>query len=190
MIDLLIDNAVLVLVALALVAGALATWWWNTRKRWALFATFATLAVAAGVILLQQFVVTDTGQMQLNVAHIRDAVNGGKYDEALRYFDDKVKITATSGMVLDLDKDKILKMATRTRDHYAVKQIQTGSVEVLELNKPHAKIRFLVGDADETYKRGYCIMDCEYKQGKWLVTTMTVEAMIGGSKMPVLLPVQ
>jgi hypothetical protein len=183
-----IDEQVTVLAALALITGTLGAVWWNTRKKWALIGTAATAALMVVVFVLSLVVETDSGKLRHNVVLIRDAVNGGKYEEALKFFDDKVKIKSTAG-TLELSKDKILTMATRTKDNYQVKQIETGTVHVDELNRPHAKIRFQVGDADDGTKRGWCLMDCEYKQGKWVVTTMTVEALIGGQAMPVLLPV-
>jgi hypothetical protein len=188
MIDWIVDNCFEVLAALACCTVVLCAAWWNTRHKLPAIGAVVSLALMIVVAVLSVVVVTDRAKLQQNVASIRDAVNGGKYDTALDFFDDKVKITAMSG-TLQMSKDQILKMANRTKDSYQVKQIETGKVYVDELNKPHAKIRFQVADADDTVKRGWCIMDCEYKQGKWVVTTMTVEALIGGKTMPVLLPV-
>jgi hypothetical protein len=184
-----VDESATILIILALAAGALGAVWWNTRQRWSLIATAASVLLMVVVFVLSLVVVTDSALLKQNVVLIRDAVNGGKYEEALKFFDDTVKIKSTAG-VIDMSKDKILTMATRTRDSYQVKQIETGTVHVDELKGLHAKIRFQVGDADDGLKRGRCLMDCEYKQGKWVVTTMTVEALIGGQRMPVLLPVQ
>jgi hypothetical protein len=188
MIDAIVDYNIEVLAALAGCAALLGAAWWNTRHKLPLVGAFVSLALMVVVVVLSLVVVTDSAKLQQNVASIRDAVNGGKYDTALDFFDDKVKITAMSG-TLQMSKDQILKMANRTKDSYQVKQIETGKVYVDELHKPRAKIRFQVADADDSAKRGWCIMDCEYKQGKWVVTTMTVEALIGGKTMPVLLPV-
>jgi hypothetical protein len=184
----IVDNYIETLIILGAVAATLGVIWWNTRKTWALSGVGITAALMVLVFALPYMVVTDVGQLKLNVAEIRDAVNEGKLDVALRYFDDNVKITTQQGK-LDLSKDQILTMANRTKASYDVKQIQTGKVYVDELSRPRAKIRFQVGDADDTIKRGWCMMDCELKNGKWLVTTMTVEALIGGQQMPVLLPV-
>jgi hypothetical protein len=188
MIDWIVDNSIEVLAALACSTAIFCAVWWNTRYKGSLIGAGVSLALLVVVAVLSALVVTDTAKLKQNVVSIRDAVNGGKYDTALNFFDDNVKITSMLG-TQNMSKDLILKMANRTKDSYQVKQIETGKVYVDELNKPHAKIRFQVGDADDTVKRGWCIMDCEYKQGKWVVTTMTVEALIGGKPMPVLLPV-
>jgi hypothetical protein len=181
----IVDESTSILIVLALVAGILGAVWWNTRKRWSLIGTVVTAVLMVAVIVLCFVVVTDTAQLKSNVVHIRDAVNDGNFSEALLYFDDKVKVTGmTSTRVLS--KEQILAMANLTKGSYQVKQIQTGTVDV-ELKRPHAKLRFVVGDADDTIKRGQCIMDCEFKQGKWVVTTISVETLVGGKGMPVLL---
>jgi hypothetical protein len=186
MIDWMVDYSVEVVAALVCCAAILAAVWWNTRHKLPLIGAGVSLALMALVIVLSLVVVTDSAKLKRNVASIRDAVNGRKFDDALNFFDDKVKITGMSG-TMDLSKDQILKMANRTKDNYQVKQIDTGKVDVEELDRTHAKISFMVWDADDVVKRGLCKMRCELKQGKWVVTTMSVEAPIGGRPMPVLL---
>ena len=186
MIDWIVDNCFEVLAALACCTVVLCAAWWNTRHKLPAIGAVVSLALMIVVAVLSVVVVTDRAKLQQNVASIRDAVNGGKYDTALDFFDDKVKITGMSG-TMDLSKDQILKMANRTKDNYQVKQIDTGKVDVEELDRTHAKISFMVWDADDVVKRGLCKMRCELKQGKWVVTTMSVEAPIGGRPMPVLL---
>jgi hypothetical protein len=186
MIDWIVDYNLEVLVALACCAAVLAAVWWNTRHKLPLIGAGVSLALMVVVIVLSLVVVTDSAKLRQNVASIRDAVNGRKFDDALNFFDDKVKITGMSG-TMELSKDQILKMANRTKDNYQVKQIDTGKVDVDELDRTHAKISFMVWDADDVVKRGRCKMSCELKQGKWVVTTMSVEAPIGGQAMPVLL---
>jgi hypothetical protein len=188
------DSWLAIVMALALLAALLGTVWWHTRNKRYLVGTVAALALMPIVWIVSLLVVTDSMQLETNVAEIRDAVNAGNYNQALKYFDDTVTITATMGLggavlTQPLTKDKILAMANRSKDAYQVKQITTGRVYIDELSRPRAKIRFLVADADDFTKRGWCTMDCQWKGGKWVVTTMTVVAVIGGRTMPVLLPV-
>jgi hypothetical protein len=182
----IVDNQITALIFLAIIAAAFGAMWWNTRKTQWLISALATCGLTLAVVVLNLLVETDSQRLARNIEQIRDLVNNRKYDEALNYFDDKVNITTAiySGPAT---RRQILDAAKATKEKHSVQKIDTGKVDIDELKPPHAKISFVVWDADEPGKRGRCIMDCELKEGKWLVTSMSVEAIIGGSKMPVLL---
>src|ERR1700730_16794064 len=97
MIDWIVDYNIEVVAALLCCAAILAAVWWNTRHRLPLIGAGVSLALMALAIVLSFVVVTDSAKLKQNVASIRDAVNGRKFDDALNFFDDKVKITGMSG---------------------------------------------------------------------------------------------
>src|SRR2546428_6870710 len=106
------------------------------------------------LFVLSLVIVTDRKQLARNVDSMRDALNAGKFDEALKFFDDKVTITAlASGSSVGTtvyEKSKLVPLAKQNQQYYKVKKISTGTVAVNELSRPHAKIRFLIIDADDT----------------------------------------
>jgi hypothetical protein len=188
MIDPLLDNVFWVLIFLGMLAAGLAVAWWNTRKRSWLVAIGGVVAVMALLFVLSRVIVTDRMQLSNNVDGMRSAINAGKLDEAVLFFDDKVvvKTTATPNGK-EISREALLHLAKTTMSGYQVKKIITGPVHVDALKRPDAEIRFAVRN-EEGDKTGWCTMKCKYKDGKWRVTYMTVESLIGGQTAPVLFP--
>jgi hypothetical protein len=180
----IVDNQLWVLVLLALVGLGFGWMWWLTRdKRW-LIGDGVAAALAAGVVVLALFVVTDRMQLERNVDAIRDAVNAGKFDEALKHFEDQVEVeTATK-------KEKVPKVlmaevARRNKDKYGVQHVFTSAFDVDEISRPNAAVRFVIITDNE--QRGWCKMRFRLSpEGQWRVTGFTVESYIGGQVAPVL----
>lgn len=186
MLDPLLDNVFWALIFLGILGAGLAVAWWNTRKRSWLIAIGGVVAAMALLLVLSRVIVTDSMQLSNNVDGMRSALNAGKLDEALQYFDDRIEVKTTAG-TKEVSRDALLQLARSTMSGYQVKKVITGPVHVDALKRPDAEIRFAVRNEDGD-KSGWCTMKCKYKDGKWRVTYMTVESLIGGQTAPVLFP--
>ena len=182
----IVDHIDWVLIFLGLVAAALAVAWWNTRRRPYLIGAAAMVGLMLVCYVASLFIVTDAMQLSRNVDGIRDAINAGKPEEAMQFFENKVIVKTASGPQ-EYSKDSLVKLARLNMQHYAVKKVFTRRVQVEELHRPKATVRFAVSN-EEGDKTGWCVMKFHHADGKWRVEEFTVESFVGGQTAPVLFP--
>src|SRR2546429_5929463 len=136
-----------VAVFLGVAGAALRRRWVKPRKRPFLIAASAVVALMLLCFVLSFFVVTDAMQLSRNVDGIRDAINAGKPEEAMQFFENKVIVKTASGPQ-EYSKDSLVKVARLNMQHYAVKKVFPRRVQVEELNRPKATVRFAVSNEE------------------------------------------
>src|SRR5437899_3458585 len=151
----IVDHIDWVLIFLGLVAAALAVAWWNTRRRPYLIGAAAMVGLMLVCYVASLFIVTDAMQLSRNVDGIRDAINAGKPEEAMQFFEDKVLVKTSSGP-REVTRDDLVKFARDNMQHYGVKKVLTGRVRVEEMQRPKAVVRFSVSN-EEGDKSGWCV---------------------------------
>jgi hypothetical protein len=184
----MVDNVAVVLLLLGMVALGFGALWWVNRKRSWLIGCGVTLALMVLVFILSLVIVTDRKQIEGNIDGIRNAFNAGNTEDAAKFFDEIVTVDTRYGAITRSNKE-LKELAKGTMQHYGVKQVATGKVDFEELAGSKAVVNFMVQADDDMGKTGRCRMEFERNaEGKWLVKRFTVEAWLGGAKVPVLFP--
>jgi hypothetical protein len=181
----LVDNYVMVLFVLALVAFCLgAVWWSNRRGSWFL-AAVAVMLLMLVVVGLSLTVVTDSKQLAMNVAGIRDAVNSGKMGDLVPFCANEITVELGNNDKKVIPKAAIQLLAMANKQAYGVSKVETGTVQVDELARPKANVQFMI--VTDEGARGRCFAGFEFgADGKWRVNRIRIEAAIGGQTVPVL----
>ena len=179
----IVDNLNVVLLALGIVALCFAAAWWTSRKNKLLLGVGIPIALMAVAWLLSLFIVTDQMQLVRNVETMRDLFNAGKLTEAIAYFEDEVKVDSAQG-TQTVKKAMLLELAKANKQHFGLKKVVTNAIAVEEVARPQAVVTFYVGPEDSG-ERGRCIVGWTLSpDGKWRVRTFTVESVVGGHKLP------
>jgi len=129
----IVDRYEWVLLFLGVAAAGFGYLWYDTRKPRYLLGTGAFVLAMMVVAGLTFLVETDNQRLARNVDEMRDAINAGKVEEAMKHFDNKIKIKTASG-VSEIDKAQLLQFARGNMSRYAVKKVITGPVHVDKLD--------------------------------------------------------
>jgi hypothetical protein len=183
----IVDNLSIVLLVLGIAALCFAAAWWSTRKTQLLIGVGVPILLMPLAWLLSLFVVTDRMQLVRNIESMRDFVNAGKLDEALEFFENEVKVDTMQGE-LKVAKSEMKSVAKGNMKLYGVKKVDVWGIHVQDVSRPMATVNFYIKPQDSE-ERGRCRMGFVLGQdGKWRVSTFTVESLVGGKKSPLLLP--
>jgi hypothetical protein len=182
----IVDNLGVVFLALCIITLCCSWAWWTTRNAKLLIGVGVPIILMVLAWVLSLYIITDRTQLVLDVQNMRDLVNASQLDDALLHFDDEVKIDTMQGE-MTLKKTDLRQLAKGNMRLYGVKKIDIWGIQVEEASRPNATLTFYLKPQDSE-ERGRCRMGFVYKDGKWRVTTFTVESLVGGQKSPLLLP--
>jgi hypothetical protein len=183
----IVDNLSVVLLALGIVALCFGAGWWTTRRNKLLYGVAVPGVLMLFAWVLSLFIVTDRMRLVRDVEEIRDQVNAGKLDDAIRHFDAEVTVDTVNGEHT-FKSAAIRDLAKKNMGVYGVKKVNVWGITVEQVARPKATVAFFIGPEDSP-ERGRCTMQFVLaSDGKWRVRMFGVESVIGGHKSPLLFP--
>jgi methyl-accepting chemotaxis protein len=183
----LVDNANVVLLVLGMALLTSGVRWWQTRRR-AYAVGAGVFAIALAVVwLLATFILTDRMLLLQTLRSMADSINKGDLDKAFAMTTDEIEIGQPAGPV-KISRKKMHEAARAALKQYNVSAIEISGLDIDELERPKAVVRFIVRPEGES-RFARCRADfILVKEGEWRLRALELTYGIGGNQQILPLP--
>lgn len=183
----LVDNATVLLLVVGLVTLSFGYFWWQTRKRTHAIGAGAGVVLFVAVLVLSFVIMTDRKVLVRTIHDLVDSINRADPDALIKHVADEMEISQP-GRPIKIKKKQLHDACRAAMKQYKVSQIEISGLDIEEIERPRAVLRFIVRPVDD-HRFAHCKAEFMLVgEGDWRMRALEVTFGLGGQQQILPLP--